>query len=243
MLPPRVTVDFDQDDLLTYWQARARQHTEDCYAGVRLAKFPEDLRAYEHLIWSSRPDTVIEIGTCWGASALWFRDRLRTLGAYRRIDRPAHVVSIDVDQSRAEPALTDADPSFAAEIELVEADVTDPGLPERIGALLRPGARCLVVEDSAHVPETTRAALEGFARFVPRGGFFVVEDGVVDMEALRIDPDWPRGVLAALGEWLATPSGAEFDVRRDLELYGISCHPRGFLQRREVGGAGTALPV
>jgi hypothetical protein len=32
-------------------------------------------------------------------------------------------------------------------------------------------------------------------------------------------------------DWLGSPAGAVFRVRRELELYGISCHPEGFLQR------------
>jgi cephalosporin hydroxylase len=89
----------------------------------------------------------------------------------------------------------------------------------------------MVIEDSAHVYETTTAALRGFARFVPAGGFFVVEDGCVDVEEMRLTPDWPRGVHPALNDWLETPAGRRFTVRRDLELYGLSCHPGGFLQR------------
>ncbi|HYJ00540.1 MAG TPA: CmcI family methyltransferase [Thermoleophilaceae bacterium] len=231
LLPPPVSVDVEHGDLHSYWLARARQHTEDSYAGVPLSKFPEDLRVYEHLLWRALPDTVIEIGTHYGASALWFRDRLRTLRDYRRIDRPPHVISIDVDQSLARAALQEADASFDADIDLVEADVTETGLPDRIASLLRPGARCFVVEDSAHVAATTRAALTGFSRFVPPGGFFVVEDGCVDVEAMRLSDDWPRGVLGAVDEWLATPAGSAFESRRDAEIYGISCHPRGFLQR------------
>ncbi len=57
-------------------------------------------------------------------------------------------------------------------------------------------------------------------------------DGCVDIEELRLAPGWPRGVLPALHDWLETPEGHAFDVRRDLELYGLSCHPQGFLQRR-----------
>lgn len=231
-LPPRVVVDIERDDLRSYWLARASQHGDDSYAGVPLSKFPEDLRVYEHLLWHSAPDTVIEIGTYHGGSALWFRDRLRTLHAYGRIARQPHVVTIDLYPSLAAPALAAADPGYAEEIELVEADVTDPTLPARVAGLLRPGARCFLIEDSAHVATTTRAALEGFARFVPPGGFAVVEDGCVDIDAMRLMPEWPRGVLPALRQWLATPEGAEFEVRRDLELYGVSCHPHGFLQRR-----------
>jgi hypothetical protein len=38
-------------------------------------------------------------------------------------------------------------------------------------------------------------------------------------------------VLPAIRDWLAGSEGSRFVVRRDLETYGISCHPEGFLQR------------
>jgi cephalosporin hydroxylase len=113
---------------------------------------------------------------------------------------------------------------------LIGGDVTDPELPMRVEKLLRPDDRCLVIEDSAHEYDTTLAALRGFARFVSPGGFFVVEDGCVDVDEMRIE-GWPRGVLPALHEWLESEDGAGFTQRRDLELYGITCHPEGFLQR------------
>jgi cephalosporin hydroxylase len=227
-----VSIDLERDSLRTYWTERVGQHIRDSYAGVPLAKFPEDLRVYEHLIWLAEPDAVIEIGTYFGASALWFRDRLRALRAYGRISREPRVVTIDIDQGPARAAIAAADPGFERDVVLLEADVRDPALPDRVAGLIGPDASCLVVEDSAHTRETTAASLRGFARFVPRGGFLVVEDGCVDIEAMRVYEDWPRGVLPALDEWLATPEGAQFEVRRDLELYGLSCHPRGFLQRR-----------
>jgi cephalosporin hydroxylase len=213
-----------------YWLERVSRHKRDSYAGVRLAKFPEDLRVYEHLIWASKPNVVIEIGTLRGGSALWFRDRLRTLATYERIGEP-RVISIDLDVDEAREDVGAADPAYEETITLVEGDVTDPDLPRRIEALLPPDARCLIVEDSAHVFETTMAALTGFARLVPPQGFFVVEDGSVDYEEMRLRPDWPRGVLAAVREWLETDEGRGFSVRRDLEIYGITAHPEGFLQR------------
>jgi hypothetical protein len=66
---------------------------------------------------------------------------------------------------------------------------------------------------------------------VPNSGYFVVEDGSVDVEEMRLSESWPRGVLPALEAWLATSEGFEFTVRRDLERYGLSNHPHGFLQR------------
>jgi cephalosporin hydroxylase len=225
--PPTVTVRLTEGTLRDYWLARAGQHTADSYADVPLSKFPEDLRTYEHLLWADRPDTVIEIGTQAGGSALWFRDRLRTLRAYGRIEREPRVISVDLTQDSAREFLRDAGDG----ISLVEGDVRDAATAEAVARLVLDGARCFVIEDSAHEYDTTMAALNHFARFVPREGFFVVEDGCVDVEELRADPDWPRGVLPALHDWLATEAGRDFSVRRDLELYGVSCHPEGFLQR------------
>lgn len=227
--PSAVSLPFDAT-LRELWLARTRQHFEDSYAGVRMLQFPEDLRVFEHLLWLSRPNVVIELGVQDGGSALWFRDRLQALQHYGMEDE-VRVIAADRDISPAIAALAAADPGYESTITLLEADVLDPDLATRVGELLPDGARCMVVEDSAHTYETTRAALDGLAPLVAPGGFFVVEDGCVDVEAMRADPSWPRGVLPAIEDWLASPAGECFTVRRDLEIYGISCHPHGFLQR------------
>ena len=227
--PPPVAANR-QASLVEYWRQRIGQHTQDSYAGVPIMKFPEDLRVYEHLLWASRSDVVIELGCRFGGSALWFRDRLLANRSYGRIPQ-AHVISVDLDTTEARRRLALADATYDRHISLVDGDITDPRTAERVAALLTPGgARCLVVEDSEHVEATTIAALQHFSGFVPEGGFFVVEDAVVDDEDLR--SDWmPRGVRPALDAWLGSDEGTAFAVRSDLELYGVTCHPGGFLQR------------
>jgi cephalosporin hydroxylase len=145
------------------------------------------------------------------------------------------VIAIDLDVATARRSIAAVDPLYDDLISLVDGDVRDPSSPDMIRELIPAEARCLVSEDSAHVYETTFSALEGFAQFVPRGGYFVVEDRCVDIEEMRSTSEWPRGVLPALRAWLSTDLGSLFVVRRDLGLYGVSCHPEGFLQRRERG--------
>ena len=174
------------------------------YKGLPLLKFPEDLEVYERLIELSRPDVVIELGTHEGGSALWFRDRV------------AQVISVNKTQTK------DIDG-----VVLVEGDLLDPELPERVAQLIPDGSRCLVSEDSAHTYATTIAALNGFSRFVPAGGFFVVEDGCVDIEEQRLE-SWPRGVLPAIRDWLE--GNEEFRMRRDLEP-SVTTNPEGYLER------------
>jgi cephalosporin hydroxylase len=234
MRPQPVQVELT-DSVRDYWIQRLIQHNGDSYCGIAMSKFPEDLRVYEHLLWDTRVDHVIEVGTDAGGSALWFRDRLRTLRAYGLIDK-FRVISIDIDQSEASENLKAADPRYADDIVLIEADVCDPQLRQRIDPLVPPGARSIVVEDSAHIFETTTAALRSLSHLVPVGSYFVVEDGVVDVDALRAVDGWPRGVTPAINAWLESSEGQSFEPCRDLECYGLTCHPQGFLRRvRPVG--------
>lgn len=230
-LPPRVSMSL-QDSCLSYARDRLRQVMFESYAGVPLGKFPEDLRMYEHLLWASRSNVVLEIGTNQGGSALWFRDRLVTMAGYGRT-AGGRVISIDLD---VEPARQRLESVPDQDITLVAGDVLDPELPARVRRLLPADARCFVVDDSAHTYQTTRAALDGFAPLVAPTGYFVVEDGCVDVEELRVAESWPRGVLPAVQDWLASPAGSQFVQRRDLERYGLSCHPGGFLQRTRDAG-------
>jgi cephalosporin hydroxylase len=224
-----------------YFDRRLRQCLFDTYAGIPLIKFPEDLRTYEHLLWSENVEVVLELGVESGGSTLWFRDRLRVLASYGRIRAP-RVIGVDLDISKAHAHLSEIDPGYRDQILLIEGDLLDPALVERVRDCIPQGASCLVIEDSAHTHGTTLGALRGFASLVKPGGFFVVEDGSVDIEEMRLHPDWPRGVLAAIQEWLSTPEGRCFRQRRDLELYGVSCHPGGFLQRSLTGSVEHVAP-
>jgi cephalosporin hydroxylase len=228
---PRAISVGPETRLRDYWAARAHQHTTDRYLGIKMSKFPEDLRVYEHLMWVAAPDVIVELGAQSGASTLWLRDRLRTLHSYGALAAPPRVIAVDIDLDAARYNVGVRDPEWADSISFVEGSVCDAAVREEVQTHIPRGAVCMVIEDSAHVYETTRAALELYSDVITPGGFFVVEDGCVDVPWMRIKEDWPEGVLPALDEWLATPQGSAFRVRRDLEVYGVSCHPSGFLQR------------
>lgn len=229
-LPRAVAVSPDTP-IRDYWRARAHQHTNDRYLGIKMSKFPEDLRVYEHLLWVAAPDVLIELGAQSGGSTLWLRDRLRALQTYGALAAPPRVIAVDIDLDAARANVATRDPAWEETIAFVEGDVCDPAVRAEVGRHIPPGAVCMVIEDSAHTAATTRAALELYSDLIPPGGFFVVEDGCVDVDWMRVKDDWPVGVLPALNAWLATPQGAPFRIRRELELYGVSCHPSGFLQR------------
>lgn len=228
---PRAIAVGPETSVREYWRMRLLQHTDDRYLGIKTSKFPEDLRVYEHLLWVAAPDVIVELGAQSGGSTLWLRDRLRTLASYGVLAAAPRVVSVDLDLSAARRNVAQRDPDWAETIAFVEGDVCDPATRAAVGEAIPPGAVCMVIEDSAHTAATTRAALELYSDLVAPGGFFIVEDGCVDVPWMRVKPDWPSGVLPSLAAWLATEQGRRFRVRRDLEVYGVTCHPSGFLQR------------
>jgi cephalosporin hydroxylase len=218
--------------LAQLWRSRVQQHHLDSYAGVPMAKFPEDLRTYERILWERAPRVVIEIGVQHGGSTLWLRDRLFDFQRYRCGPAPS-VLAVDVDLGLARKRFDEMPPEATAGIELLEGDINQAATVATIVEAVPRGAEVLVIEDASHDGATTSAALQGLAPLIKAGGYYMVEDTCVDIEPLRVQGDaWPRGAGTALAEWLAEdPLGRRFRRRPDLQPYGLTCHPGGLLQR------------
>jgi cephalosporin hydroxylase len=195
------------------YRQRLARHTQDTpYRGRALNKFPEDLRVYQTIIEAAQPDTILEVGSYDGGSALWFADQLRALTI------GGQVISIDINPVRP---VNDPDVTF------IHGNAIHPDTINHVRGLA--GTRVMVIEDSAHTYPVTKAVLNAYAGLVTPGQWFVVEDGVVDIEELRL-PGWPRGVTPALEEFLATPTGKEFK-RYHFDQYTFTCHPGGWLRK------------
>ena len=211
---------------------RLRIHMNDSYRGIRMRKFPEDLRVLEELLWELDIDVVLEIGLGMGGSALWFRDRLRTLAEYGRIAQP-FVVSVDRNIADAHAKLLQIDPNYASTIKLVEADIRSPSVREAVCRHIPTSARVLVIDDSAHRYDTSLATLQTFADLVPIGGYVLIEDGHRDIEGM-LPPEIPgeaRGVIQAIADWLADGGSGCFVQQRNQERYVMTSNPGGWLQR------------
>ncbi len=64
------------------------------WLGVPIQKLPFDLWNYQEILTELQPSLVVEFGSCFGGSALYFSHLLCALG------KPYHVLSVDVDHSR-----------------------------------------------------------------------------------------------------------------------------------------------
>jgi cephalosporin hydroxylase len=189
------------------------------YRGVPCLKSPFDLSLYMLLIQRVRPQTVIEIGTMYGGSALWFADMLTVHGIER-----AHVVSIDIEPLAA---LSDPRITFARGNAQALHEVLDP---LAINALLRP---FLIVEDSSHLYADSLAVLNFFHKHLTTGDYIVVEDGNLSQfsgSAYEHFDDGPnRAVTAFLSQH---PNEYAIDESLcDYFGYNVTYNPNGWLRR------------
>jgi cephalosporin hydroxylase len=216
--PDIISISYDEP-LKAYWQRRLHQHHNDYYKDRKLMKLPEDLRAYQHLIERVRPEVILEFGTGFGASAVWFADQLDTFcGGGRVVTIGNH--EIPRDQPIHKEFLDDPRISF------VQGDLVSEDVIDRVYDLCI-GKRVMACEDSAHTQFVTFTALDRYSDLIQPGGWFVVEDGIVDEPEISI---WNAGgVQPAIREFLATERGKRFR-QHNLAFYGVTMHFNGWLE-------------
>src|SRR5580692_4395667 len=96
------------------------------WLGVKTLKSPSDMWNYQEILYSLKPSLVIEFGTRYGGSALFFAAVMRQIG------RRFRLLSVDIDgETVSEQTRRDPD------IELLTVSSLDPRVGERIADLRR----------------------------------------------------------------------------------------------------------
>ena len=203
----RIEVSLDMS-LLEWWHKRLGTLHVQSYKGYTILKLPDDLMVYENILWMTKPDTIIELGSWSGGSALWFHDRLPG----------GTVISVDILPKDDRPE----GPVF------VTGDLADPRTFDLVRRLIPPYSHVMVVDDSEHSYESTAAALRMYSPLVSPECYFIVEDGAIDVPLLRPAHTLVSGVLPAIDDFLKENSAFEMV---DWNLYGMTQNVNGYLRR------------
>ena len=140
------------------------------WCGVRLKKYPNDLMAYQQIIYKLRPQVIVECGTKYGGSALFFA-HMMDLAGYE-----GQVVTIDTKNSiiAKKPGLPDH-----PRITYLSGSSVDPDILELVGKIVK-GKTCMVSLDSDHRWRHVYRELRAYHKFVSPGQYLVCEDTVLD---------------------------------------------------------------
>lgn len=179
------------------------------WMGVRTLKNPLDVWIYQEILFEVRPEVVVELGSAFGGSTLFFCHMLDLLGD------DGLVVAVDLSHAEFEAEHT--------RIVKVTGDTRDSEVVRRVHDLAA-GRRTLIVHDASHEAAVVLDDLRNYGPLVSPGSYLIVEDGVRDFLAGLPGP------VAAVEQFLR--DGADFEIDEARERYLLTYNPRGFLRRR-----------
>lgn len=213
------------------------EHTEyeNQWLGVRLQQFPNDLQVYTHLLYSVKPDIIVETGTFHGGSALFLADVME------HINPDCEIVTVDItdehiNKTKAEgkwlPGLTD-------KITFIKGDSVGAETVAQVKEHVKGKKRVLVLLDSLHTKDHVLKELEAYSPMVSPGSYLLVNDTHHDVLSTAHAGEGP---LAA-AEIFASQDN-DFEVLKDRPRYIISAMHHGIFKRKgELDFSASPEPV
>jgi len=190
----------------SFFHILLNRKTMPTWRGTTVIKYATDMILYSEMIYQNKPDFIIEAGTAYGGSALFFADMLNTLCGKGK------VLTIDTRNR-----ITTRHP----DVEYLIGSSIDPKIIQKVKDLTNKGT-VMVVLDSDHSFEHVKAELSIYKDIVTPNQFMVVEDCYVRRERIS-------GPGRAVNWFL--PLNKSFTREHPEEKYLISVTREGWLRR------------
>jgi cephalosporin hydroxylase len=212
------------------------------WLGRPIIQYPQDMLAIQELVWSTRPDLIIETGIAHGgslvlsASLLAMLDYCDAVEADTVLDPKASkrkVLGLDIDIRSHNREAIESHP-MAHKIDMIQGSSISPEVIAKVQTYARDYQRIMICLDSNHTHEHVLAELSAYAPLTTPGCYCVVFDTFVEDMPADLFPNrpWAPGdnPKTAVREYLKTHSEFEIDKSIDHKLL-ISVAPDGYLKR------------
>ena len=167
---------------------RAGWDTKHVYSftwmGRPIIQLPEDMVRLQELIWSIKPDILIETGIAHGGSLIFYASLFEAMGHGR-------VIGIDIDIRAHNRAAIESHPMMQR-IRMIEGSSIAPEVVKQVKDLVRDDEKVIVILDSNHSREHVLGELRAYAPLIQVGGYMVATDGIMQdlVDAPRSQADW-----------------------------------------------------
>jgi len=211
--------------------------------GRPIIQYPQDMIAMQELIWSIKPDLVIETGIAHGGSLIFSAsmlaqldmcDAIQTGISFNPKESRRKVLGIDIDIRAHNRAAIEAHP-MASRIQMIQGSSIAPEIIDQVKKLAAGHSRILVCLDSNHTHEHVLAELEAYAPLCTVGSYCVVFDTIIEDLPDNMYPDRPWGPgnnpKTAVHEYLKSHPEFEIDQSIHNKLL-ITVAPDGYLKRK-----------
>lgn len=187
---------------------------------VQIEKNPLDLWMMQQIIFEQQPDFVVETGTLFGGSALYWAHTLNGMGLEN-----SRVITVDISDY-TKPAT--ADFLWSKYVTFMLGSSTDPNIVSRIAGRVK-GKKVIVCLDSDHSMAHVFEELKMYTPMINRGSYIIVED--THMDGVPTHPGVP-GPMAAVQKFLAEGGSKDFEQDFTREAFIMTFNPGGWLQRK-----------
>jgi cephalosporin hydroxylase len=195
------------------------------WMGRPIIQYPQDMIAMQELIWSIKPDLIIETGVAHGGSLIYYASLMELIGK-------GEIIGIDIDIREHNRKEIENHPMYHR-IKMIQGSSIDDDTVNQVRAIAKDKKTIMVSLDSNHTHEHVLRELQLYAPFVSVGSYCVVFDTIVeDMPAKMYDRPWDVGdnPKTAVWEYLKENKNFEIDHSIDNKLL-ISVAPEGYLKR------------
>ncbi len=237
--------DVDVQALSRIWVREIARHKyayNFTWMGRPIIQVPQDMVAMQELIWSIKPDLIIETGIAHGGSLIFSASMLAQLDLCEAIEtgktldpKISHrkVLGIDIDIRAHNRAAIAAHP-MASRIQMIQGSSIAPEIIKQVHAIAANYSRVLVCLDSNHTHDHVLAELEAYAPLTSKDSYCVVFDTLIEDMPADMFPDRPWGPgnnpKTAVWEYLKTHPEFEIDKTIQHKLL-ITVAPDGYLKR------------
>lgn len=179
--------------------------------GRPIIQTPTDMAAIHELIWSVKPDLVIETGIAHGGSLIFSAATLALIDYCEAVEKGVpldprrarrRVLGIDIDIRAHNRAAIEAHP-MAHRITMLQGSAVAPDMVRQVHAFARDYSRIMLCLDSNHTHEHVLKELEAYAPLVSPGSYCVVFDTIVEDMPDDTFPDrpWSKGDNPKTAVW------------------------------------------
>jgi cephalosporin hydroxylase len=237
--------DRDINDLSRIWLRDTIKHNYSYnfrWLGRPIIQYPQDMVAMQEIIWSVKPDLIIETGIAHGGSLILSASMLALLDYCDAAKKgemlnPANpkrrVLGVDIDIRAHNQKAIMEHPMFG-HIDMIEGSAIAPEIIARVHAIAKNYQRILVCLDSMHTHDHVLAELEAYAPLVSLGSYCVAFDTIIEDMPEGFFPNRPWNVgnnsKTAVYEFLKTHHEFEIDKQIEHKLL-ITVAPGGFLKK------------
>lgn len=222
--------------------AKARYSYNFHWLGRPIIQYPQDIIAMQELIWTIKPDLIIETGVAHGGSLIFSASMLAQLDMCDAIEAGVSinpkeslrtVLGIDIDIRDHNRVAIEAHP-MASRIQMIQGSSIAPEVVDQVKQVASGYKRVLVCLDSNHTKEHVMAELEVYAPLTSVDSYCVVFDTIIDdMPAdMYSDRPWGPGNNPKTAVWEYLKTHPEFEIDKSIQhKLLITVAPDGYLRR------------